>query len=213
MKRFFGKLKKNKNNDGKRDKNTRNDQGKINDNNVKTEDKKKINKLIFQVDYIFPGQLKEDYGLQDIEDKVMTIIEKRKEILEKNGLNNIKHLIVDDSESNRFIMSKILSRIQVEHDEASNGLEALELVSQNEYQIIWIDLKMPILNGLEATKVLREFMSYNGIIVGVTGFSDTETKSICYQLGFNKVIGKPITIEIIKNINQNLSEGENKNKN
>lgn len=220
MKRFFNNFRK-KNNDNGKDKDKDNNEDKDNKDNNTNEndinnkndknDKKKNKQLLYHVDYIFPGQSQYNYDLQDMEEKIMIIIEQRKNLIEDNK-TELKHLIVDDSDSNRFIMSKILDRIKVKHDEASNGLEALEKVSQNQYQIIWLDLKMPILNGLEATKVLRQFMNYNGTIIGVTGFSDSETQSVCYQLGFDKVLGKPITIEIIKKINQDFFEN-NKNKN
>jgi len=163
---------------------------------------KKESKLQYNVEYVFPGsQNNKNNNNPETENRLLIIIKQYNEISKKlDIIDNVKHLIVDDSESNRFIMSKYLEKLNINYDIASNGLEALEKISQNKYQIIWIDLKMPILNGLETTKILREFMNYNGTIIGVTGFSDPETTQICKKIGFDKVIGKPITIDLIRDL-------------
>ena len=163
---------------------------------------KKQSKLQYHVEYVFPGgsNNKNDNN-PETENRLLIIIKQYNETIKNlDGHQNLKHLIVDDSESNRFIMSKYFEKLNINYDIVSNGLEALEKISKNKYQIILIDLKMPILNGLETTKILREFMNYNGTIIGVTGFSDPETNQICQKIGFNKVIGKPITIDLIRDL-------------
>lgn len=102
-----------------------------------------------------------------------------------------KNLIVDDARFNREILSKYLMRFGIESDEASNGKEALLIRSPDQYDIIWMDLRMPIMNGFECTELLRK-EGYRGVIIGVTGDVSERNMNLCYKMGMNHVILKPI---------------------
>jgi CheY-like chemotaxis protein len=105
------------------------------------------------------------------------------------------HLVVDDAKSNRFVLVKFLERLNINCDVAENGELALEKISENDidkYDILWVDLKMPIMDGIEMVRILRQDQKYNGYIVGVTGNIEKETVEKCLSVGFNKVMSKPI---------------------
>lgn len=103
-----------------------------------------------------------------------------------------KHLIIDDVDSNRFIIKQYLHRLKIDSDEASNGKEALEK-DLTQYDIIWIDLRMPIMDGFEfiiqAKKKLQEKLP---LLIAVTGDVAESSISKCYDVGFDMIIMKPI---------------------
>jgi CheY-like chemotaxis protein len=112
---------------------------------------------------------------------------------------NNKHLICDDAFSNRLVLKKYLNMYKCDTDEAENGKDAIEQVKLNGiYKIIWMDLKMPKMDGIEATKYLRNEMHYEGIIIGLTGYVDDITVKQCLRAGMNYVIPKPFDKKVIE---------------
>lgn len=72
-------------------------------------------------------------------------------------------------------------------------IEAIENVKQHGvYDIIWMDIQMPKMNGYKCVEKLREELKYKGIIIGLTGFVDQESIDLCHSYGMDHVIGKPI---------------------
>lgn len=103
-----------------------------------------------------------------------------------------KHLIIDDAKYNREILSKYLTKVNINSDEAANGKQALEYLDKiNEYDIVWMDLRMPIMNGFDCTIELRK-NGYQGIIIGITGDVSQENVLACYTVGMDHVIFKPV---------------------
>jgi len=106
-----------------------------------------------------------------------------------------KHLIVDDSHTNRLVLSKYLERIGIEIDEASDGYKCIakcrENTNINRYDVIWMDVRMPYKDGYETSKQLRE-MGYVHYIIGLTGHVEKESLNKCISVGMNRVIAKPI---------------------
>ena len=66
-----------------------------------------------------------------------------------------KILIAEDNDSNFVLMSYILKKYY-QFERAKNGQEAVEMVDKNQYDIVLMDIKMPVMNGLEATKAIKE---------------------------------------------------------
>ena len=117
-----------------------------------------------------------------------------------------KHLICDDAYTNRLVLKKYLLLFGCQIDEAENGIDALEKVKTNgEYQIIWMDIKMPKMDGHECTRILRQEMKYTGQIIGLTGYVDSESIKKCLELGMNHVVSKPFDSRIIKSF---VNEGK-----
>lgn len=111
---------------------------------------------------------------------------------------NNKHLICDDAYTNRLVLKKYLVMFGYEVDEAENGEDAINKIKENgKYNIIWMDIKMPKMDGFECTRQLRTTMNYNGVIIGLTGYVDDITMKKCLELGMNRVIKKPFDKEII----------------
>ena len=125
---------------------------------------------------------------------------------------NNKHLICDDAYTNRLVLKKYLVRFGCEVDEAENGEDAINKVKLNgEYSTIWMDIKMPKMDGLDCTKYLRNIMEYNGAIIGLTGYVDDITINKCLLVGMNRVIAKPFDIKIIEMHIEDIKKLNNKN--
>lgn len=106
---------------------------------------------------------------------------------------NNRHLICDDSVTNRVILKRYIERLGIKCDDANNGAEIIENIQNgNLYDIIWLDIQMPLMNGYQTIEKLRNEYKYNGIVIGVTGYIDNTSVEKAIQLGMNYVVGKPI---------------------
>lgn len=115
---------------------------------------------------------------------------------QSNCLAGSRVLVCDDTEINIKIAKKILEKKLIEVDIAYNGQEAVEKVLLNEYQAILMDIRMPILDGLEATKKIREFNKKIPIIAfSANAYSEDINKSL--SVGMNAHLPKPIDTEIL----------------
>jgi CheY-like chemotaxis protein len=111
---------------------------------------------------------------------------------------NHKHLICDDAYANRLVLKKYLVLYGCEVDEAENGLDAIEKVKENGiYDVIWMDIKMPKMDGHDCTHYLRENMDYAGKIIGLTGYVDDLSVKKCYTVGMDVVVPKPFDTKVV----------------
>jgi len=122
---------------------------------------------------------------------------KVQEITKKKIFSEI--LVVDDNPINRKLMNHILNGFDVTVTLAENGQEAVELREKKDFDIIFMDIEMPIMNGVEATIAIRKYekvyKKQESYIVAVTGQYE---KNIYIDSGMNDYIPKPIAVEEIK---------------
>ena len=102
-------------------------------------------------------------------------------------------LIVDDNELNREVVIDLLSHQGYQLDEAKDGVEAVELVKQKHYDIVLMDIMMPIMDGVEATKQIRAMKGFEEPpkIIAVTAKKLDGNAGLWAGAGFNDFIGKP----------------------
>ena len=108
-------------------------------------------------------------------------------------LNNFKILIVDDNKIN-MLLTKTLVRNKIPNSiiyEAKNGQEAVEITQDNNPDIVFMDIQMPIMNGYEATTEIRKTNS-DTIIIAITAGIITGEKEKCLEAGMNDFIIKPV---------------------
>ena len=102
-------------------------------------------------------------------------------------------LVVDDNTINVTLMSKMIARLGHNPSQASNGLEAVAVASGKRYDIILMDVSMPVMDGREATGLIRAGgASAATIIIGVTAFSDEARLNDLTAAGMDAVVTKPI---------------------
>ena len=108
---------------------------------------------------------------------------------------NKKVLVVDDNKLNQKITCKILEKKNLFCDIANNGKEAVDLAHKNKYDIILMDIHMPEMDGVEATKIIRESKDETPIIA-LTAVNISEEVNDFLLYGFNDVIPKPYKTEM-----------------
>ena len=114
------------------------------------------------------------------------------------NLKNLKILLAEDNQANQMFMKIILDKLNITYDIANNGLEAVKLAQKNSYDLILMDINMPIMGGEEATKEIRKF---NNIpIIALTANSLDGDKEKFLKAGMNDYLSKPLDIEKLKNI-------------
>ena len=107
-------------------------------------------------------------------------------------------LIVDDDKNNRLaIKLNIHKHTDLKIYEAENGLEALELTKQLSIHLIFIDIMMPVMDGIEATKEIKK-VSPKTMIVAISAMDDDTHKSLMLQAGCEDYITKPFNPDILK---------------
>jgi len=114
-------------------------------------------------------------------------------------LSNKQILIVEDEETNYLVLVLFLAKTKAKLTWAKNGLEALENVKNNNIDLILMDLKMPIMDGVEATKLIR-LIKPTQLIIAQTAFAYKEEKTEFLKYGFNGYIEKPIIMEKLMKI-------------
>lgn len=117
----------------------------------------------------------------------------RHSITEKK-LQSIKMLLAEDNQINQKIVVKTLGKAGYNIDVVQNGREAVEAVERNKYDIIFMDVQMPIMDGYEATKAIRskEGISKHTAIIAMTAHAMEGDRERCIQAGMDDYISKPI---------------------
>ncbi len=109
---------------------------------------------------------------------------------------NQKILLVEDNAINQFVATKILTDWDISVDVANNGKEALEFISHTHYRLILMDLQMPVLDGIETTRIIRKDnldSPHDRIpIIGLTANAFTETRDKVLEAGMDDFTTKPI---------------------
>ncbi|MEC5164868.1 PAS domain S-box-containing protein [Flavobacterium sp. PL11] len=131
-----------------------------------------------------------------------TVGESKKES-EKVELNkeikDIKILVVEDIKLNQLLMKIILDDFKFKHDIAANGKIAIEKLQTETYDIILMDLQMPIMSGFEATEYIRNTMKLKIPIIALTADVTTVDVEKCKAVGMNDYISKPLDEQILHN--------------
>jgi len=115
-------------------------------------------------------------------------------------VKSLKILVVDDEEYNRLLFKTIFSRWQVTSDEVSDGIKALEKIKSSSYDLVFMDARMPGLDGLEASVQIRSQMGMDENTLPIVGTSAThslEDMQIYHSAGMNAFLPKPFTEKML----------------
>jgi len=130
--------------------------------------------------------LKEEIG------KGLASKEVQKETITKTELENVRVLVVEDVALNQLLIKIILLDFGFEIDVAGNGKIAIENMQKNDYDIILMDLQMPVMDGFEATAYIRNNLKSQIPIIALTADVTTVDVKKCIAVGMNDYISKPI---------------------
>jgi CheY-like chemotaxis protein len=113
--------------------------------------------------------------------------------------NSLRILLAEDNASSQKVVLKMLEKLGYRADVAANGVEALEAVKRQPYDLVLMDVKMPEMDGLEAARAIR---SMSGIlqpkIIAITAYALAGDREKCLEAGMDGYIPKPVQIEDIK---------------
>jgi len=150
----------------------------------------------------FTVSLKLEIGKEEDLDESKTPLTKYEHSEKKLDLSKHKILLVEDNEVNLLYTRKVLQNWNCNPDEAKNGLIALEKLKENNYDLILMDVRMPIMDGFEATKFIRANFSppkCNTPIIALTANAIKGDDDKCLAAGMNDYISKPFQPETLKN--------------
>jgi PAS domain S-box-containing protein len=134
------------------------------------------------------------------------------EVLEMNSAENsgqklkrynlsirpIRVLLVDDNEFNQQVGSELLESVKCKVTTVGDGQKALDFLNQEEVDCILMDIQMPVMDGMEATRLLRENEKFQKLpIIAMTANALNEDRMQCLSIGMNDFIAKPFSPEIL----------------
>jgi CheY-like chemotaxis protein len=127
-------------------------------------------------------------------------------VADTNKLINI--LLVEDNEFNRLVASNTLSHFNCQITEAENGLDAIHILKSGKtFDVILMDLQMPIMDGFESTKVIRNTLKINTPIIALTANAFKSELEQCLKIGMNDCVTKPFEEEKLLNSIHRLTYG------
>lgn len=108
------------------------------------------------------------------------------------GVKGCKVLLAEDVEANRVVIADMLSWLGCSVDVAENGQEALECCAGTQYDLIFMDCNMPVMNGYDATRKIRELYGPDVPVVAVSAHAFVQDIRQCHDAGMNDYVQKPV---------------------
>lgn len=109
-------------------------------------------------------------------------------------------LLVEDNAINRMLSQRFLKNMNTDIEIAENGREAIKACSNHKFDLIFMDCKMPVMDGFQATRQIRSSLLNKATpIIALTGLDSEAERQACLQAGMNDFISKPYTQEQLQN--------------
>ena len=116
-----------------------------------------------------------------------------------------KILIAEDNDSNYILMTYILKKYY-QFERAKNGQEAVEMAEKGEFDLVLMDIKMPVMDGLEATKTIKEKLPELPVVALTANAFDSD-RQLALEAGCNDFLSKPVSSELcLQTIKKYLGE-------
>ncbi|MFW5489182.1 MAG: response regulator [Desulfovibrio sp.] len=126
---------------------------------------------------------------QDAKEKLGTVFD-------RSQLDGVSVLLVEDNAVNRRVAGEILSMAGMTTRMADNGREALELLKKEHFDVVLMDLQMPIMDGITATHRIRDDLDMTDLpIIAMTAHAMEDDRRACIEAGMNDYVSKPINSE------------------
>ncbi len=109
--------------------------------------------------------------------------------------NPYKILIAEDNFINQKLFIRVLNKLGYHPELANNGVEVLEKLNDGFYDLIFMDISMPEMDGMEATQIIRNSFEKQPLIIAMTANAMAEDKEACLKAGMDDYISKPFKIE------------------
>lgn len=145
-----------------------------------------------------------DLALRKAEYKSRKDVTQKIDVAISNNPENTHALIVEDNLINQKVIEKLLSKLNITCDLALNGKEGVELFKKNSYDLILMDINMPVMDGIEATRLIKSLDKYTQttppIIAVTAATSEKEETAFIANNGLDAFLGKPIDFSTLKSL-------------
>ena len=126
-------------------------------------------------------------------DRDHPVVEQAGPTLDVDVLRGARVLLVEDNEINQEVAIGQLEDADIFVDLAENGEEAIRLISQNDYDVVLMDMQMPVMDGVAATRIVRSDPRFASLpIIAMTANAMASDRELCLEAGMNDHIAKPI---------------------
>jgi Signal transduction histidine kinase len=129
------------------------------------------------------------------QEQVVKVTQEEKNIGDVD-ISDKKVLVVDDVEDNRLLLNHMLKRKNVKVEFASDGEQAVQAALQDEFDVIFMDMQMPVMDGYRATEILRA-KGYKKPIIALTAHAMKEDREKCLKAGCNDYLTKPVQLKAL----------------
>jgi PAS domain S-box-containing protein len=113
--------------------------------------------------------------------------------------HNVNHdlhiLLAEDNTVNQIVIQKMLNKLGYKADVAVNGIDVLHALERKTYDVILMDIQMPEMDGLEATRIIRQRWPDGPMIIAMTAWALVGDREMCLAAGMDGYISKPVTVE------------------
>jgi len=132
------------------------------------------------------------------------------------SLKGLHVLVAEDNLLNQKLVVKLLEDLGCKVDVAYNGLEAIDKIQLHNYQLIFMDIQMPEMDGLQATKIIRNQLQNKVPIIALTAHTFKDEEDKCRESGMSDFLSKPFTLDdlhkiIIANVDKQFLINDNPN--
>ena len=149
----------------------------------------------------------------DLADTIQAVLAGTPDLITRYWLRehrrSLSVLVADDSSTNRLLAARLLEKRGHHVVGAENGAEAVRALEQRDFDIVLMDVHMPLMDGYEAARQIRLLEGHRSLtpIVALTGSVNDEGRKRCLDAGMNHFIGKPFRVEDLLEIIDELTAG------
>jgi CheY-like chemotaxis protein len=156
---------------------------------------------------LFPtsNEIAEAFDTGHIKAGLRTLAERVNDVASSIRVNPLRVLVAEDVVINQKVMIKLLARLPCTVQIANNGLEAVELAGMHKYDLILMDCVMPVMDGLEATRLIRK-TDMATHIVALTANATTDDRRNCLEAGCDDFMPKPVSLDLLCSIFAKISK-------
>jgi CheY-like chemotaxis protein len=120
--------------------------------------------------------------------------------LEKPINTRLRILVVEDNPVNRKLIEMMFNSLGLSSSMAENGQIALDKVKEGNFHMVFMDLQMPVMDGIESTKLILDQVAHRPIIIALTANSTEDDRQMAMEAGMNDFMTKPLKINELKNM-------------
>jgi CheY-like chemotaxis protein len=112
----------------------------------------------------------------------------------------LRILLAEDNAVNQKVALQMLKRLGYNADVAANGLEVLQALERQQYDVVLMDVQMPEMDGIDAAQKIRERWPKGPKIIAITAYALEGDRERCIKAGMDDYIAKPIQIEELRSV-------------